>query len=636
MEVLTAGAPTPAAAPAAAPPARQQTGAAAKPATATPPGADADAADSGDEACEGSAKNMPPPSMCEQCGAAASKYRCPGCQRRSCSLTCVRAHKAESGCSGQRDRTAFVPMQEFDDRALLSDFRLLEEIGRVEDVARRCRPPAPRPELPPYLANLVYQANRRGVKLLTMAPGMAKRKANTTRYDGPSRTLRWRVEWRFPGAGIECVDEHVDEHAIIKDVLSAHLRHPAPNYIPLIRYAKAGLDQLRVFMRREKTPAHQPSFFPIDTSQPLSVMLANRIVIEYPVFIVAMPHEAAAYPPPSAYATHPVAAAAPPPAAAAGPGPDAGAAPNGGAGCHGGASGQQQQGASGAGQALPPPAAAAAATDGGRPMGRSAAGAAAQQLPHPHPQPPPQLAQGLQGHAPAAAPKAAAAAAPAAAGGGGATASGRPCGSAAAAEGPPFKRQRSDGDQRGAVGLSQVQLSGSRTAGPGASSGQSATGLGPGKALAGTAAGAAEVEGAGGTGRAERSAPLPAAAGDENEISLDEEEEGGGAGSDPRVGGGSGEGGNGAGAGAGGGLDSGGAGIGAGGGGGAGAVGVGVGESGQGLGVGRSSGLGLGSAAGARAQAAREEEAGGGGGAGAAPQDDNEIALDEQDEQMDG
>ncbi|EFJ40802.1 hypothetical protein VOLCADRAFT_119886 [Volvox carteri f. nagariensis] len=244
-------------------------------------------------------RNEPPPPLCEQCGAAPSKYRCPGCQRRSCSLECVRAHKAASGCSGQRDRTAFVSMQDFDDGALLSDFRLLEEIGRADDVARRCRPPAPKPQLPPPLASLVYQASWRSVKLLLMSPGMAKRRANTTRYDARNRTMWWRVEWRFPAVGIECVDERVDEHSVIGEVLSAHLRHPAPHYIPLRAYAKAGLAQLRVFMRKEKTPANQPAYFPIDTSKPLSSQISSRTIIEYPVFIVALPHEGAeAYPPP--------------------------------------------------------------------------------------------------------------------------------------------------------------------------------------------------------------------------------------------------------------------------------------------------------------------------------------------------
>ncbi|GLI60428.1 hypothetical protein VaNZ11_002581 [Volvox africanus] len=250
-------------------------------------------------------EERPSAPLCEHCGAAPSKYRCPGCQRRSCSLECVRAHKASSGCSGQRVRTAFVSMQEFDDRALMSDFRLLEEIGRADDVARRCRPPAPKQQLPPHLGSLVYQASQRSVKLLLMPPGMAKRTSNTTRFDSRKRTMFWRVEWRFPEANIHCVNERVDEKSNLGEVLSAHLRHPAPNYIPLRRYAKAGLDQLRVFMRKEKTPANQAAFFPIDITRPLASQLESKTLIEYPVFIVALPHEVGLYPPPAMIAPPP-------------------------------------------------------------------------------------------------------------------------------------------------------------------------------------------------------------------------------------------------------------------------------------------------------------------------------------------
>jgi hypothetical protein len=52
-----------------------------------------------------------------------------------------------------------------------SDYRLLEEVRRVDDVAHRCRPVAPRPQLPPQLAGLVHEANRRRVRLLLMTPG---------------------------------------------------------------------------------------------------------------------------------------------------------------------------------------------------------------------------------------------------------------------------------------------------------------------------------------------------------------------------------------------------------------------------------------------------------------------------------
>ncbi|KAJ1616091.1 hypothetical protein T492DRAFT_577535, partial [Pavlovales sp. CCMP2436] len=52
---------------------------------------------------------------CAVCGEAASKYRCPRCELRTCSATCVGAHKAASGCSGKRDTARYSSLPNFDD-----------------------------------------------------------------------------------------------------------------------------------------------------------------------------------------------------------------------------------------------------------------------------------------------------------------------------------------------------------------------------------------------------------------------------------------------------------------------------------------------------------------------------------------
>ena len=52
-----------------------------------------------------------------------------------------------------------------------ADLQLLEEVQRADDVARRCRPPMPKFQLPPHLSTLLYQANRRRIDLRLMNPG---------------------------------------------------------------------------------------------------------------------------------------------------------------------------------------------------------------------------------------------------------------------------------------------------------------------------------------------------------------------------------------------------------------------------------------------------------------------------------
>jgi len=59
-------------------------------------------------------------SACQVCHEQPSKYCCPGCSCRTCSLPCSKQHKASTGCTGQRDRLAYVPLQAFSDKHLIS------------------------------------------------------------------------------------------------------------------------------------------------------------------------------------------------------------------------------------------------------------------------------------------------------------------------------------------------------------------------------------------------------------------------------------------------------------------------------------------------------------------------------------
>ena len=57
---------------------------------------------------------------CEICGQNDSKYCCPRCNLRTCCLACCKQHKTAKNCNGQRDVTAFVPLEKFTDATLCS------------------------------------------------------------------------------------------------------------------------------------------------------------------------------------------------------------------------------------------------------------------------------------------------------------------------------------------------------------------------------------------------------------------------------------------------------------------------------------------------------------------------------------
>ncbi|KAK8953347.1 hypothetical protein KSP40_PGU019046 [Platanthera guangdongensis] len=195
-------------------------------------------------------------SLCYECGSNPWKYRCPGCSIRSCSLACVNSHKKRTGCMGKRSHTEVVPLSQFDDNLLLSDYKLLEETKRVADSARRKSSDFHgyfHLRLPYKLWILRKAANRRKTCLLFFPPGMSKREKNNSRYN-PRRK---------------------------------HLA-PGPWNHKLRPFCDVQLEDLKLFVR--KNPKGSKSLFrKLDIKAPIHRQFSNITILEYPVIFVYLP-----------------------------------------------------------------------------------------------------------------------------------------------------------------------------------------------------------------------------------------------------------------------------------------------------------------------------------------------------------
>ncbi|KAK9834870.1 hypothetical protein WJX81_005212 [Elliptochloris bilobata] len=195
------------------------------------------------------------------------------------------AHKESTGCTGKRSRTGFVPLSEFDERALLSDYRFLEEAAAAGEAAHRVAPAQRRAMPPPHLQELVHQARNRGVALHLQHPGMERRARNSSCFNRRERRLRWHVEWRFPAVGFAAVDKRVDEGRPLGELLSKHLALTpggAEKAHRLREYADAGANTLTIVMRQELRPANDPAFYRLPPSLPLAGALRGKTLVEFP------------------------------------------------------------------------------------------------------------------------------------------------------------------------------------------------------------------------------------------------------------------------------------------------------------------------------------------------------------------
>ena len=68
--------------------------------------------------------------LCSICNKNHSKYTCPRCSFRTCSLPCSSTHKTRDGCSGIRNKVEYVPMNQYGWGTMMNDYVFLEDAGR--------------------------------------------------------------------------------------------------------------------------------------------------------------------------------------------------------------------------------------------------------------------------------------------------------------------------------------------------------------------------------------------------------------------------------------------------------------------------------------------------------------------------
>ncbi|KAK1943552.1 Box C/D snoRNA protein 1 [Phytophthora citrophthora] len=297
--------------------------------------------------------------VCCGCGKSDVKYRCPRCERITCSLHCCVAHKKEFDCNGKRDRTKFVGLKTFTDADLSSgkllaclfaalfvvltlclrvfwlvsaDFFFLEEVSRSTNSAVRSRSQlnanarrytsnkkrkvatetsAPiNPDIPadwlarfPIAVQLFAEHSaKRGVALTLLAPGMSKRARNSSYMDTKKNTMYWRVEWAFPSAEVpvSLAEDRANEKETLFALLGKYLAPSQENVAirgKLKKYAVSDWEkQILLLLRKEFAPASQPQYYRLDGNLSFESNLKRKAVVEFPVITVALAADSDLYP----------------------------------------------------------------------------------------------------------------------------------------------------------------------------------------------------------------------------------------------------------------------------------------------------------------------------------------------------
>lgn len=228
-------------------------------------------------------------SRCETCGTEEAKYKCPRCMRYSCSLPCVKKHKAELTCNGVRDKTAYVSIQEFTEMNLLSDYRFLEDVARTADHISRDAL-LKKPISNKHMYFMKNRARRQGINLKLLPNGFTKRKENSTFFDKRRQQFCWHVKLQFPQSQAEYIEKRVPDDKTINEILKPYIDPEKSDPVIRQRLKAYILSQTRVqiLMKVENMQQNLVRYYELDPHKSLLDNLRNKVIIEYPTLHVVL------------------------------------------------------------------------------------------------------------------------------------------------------------------------------------------------------------------------------------------------------------------------------------------------------------------------------------------------------------
>lgn len=170
--------------------------------------------------------------LCTICHIAPPRYKCPRCGLQTCSVPCIRKHKARASCPGTRDPTAYVARPDLRTaRGVDHDYNFLHglevSLQRAERELVEDRGVVRRDELrPPTVTDVSWRTGRDGrkrkvvttrvlrevkgrtlekylahrlrrlnIRMICLPAGMERRVENRTTLHRRTQCINWQVEW---------------------------------------------------------------------------------------------------------------------------------------------------------------------------------------------------------------------------------------------------------------------------------------------------------------------------------------------------------------------------------------------------------------------------------------------------------
>lgn len=229
-------------------------------------------------------------SSCGVCDSEEAKYRCPSCKKHTCSLVCVKQHKSVSGCSGVRDQTAFVPLSDFREIHMLSDYRFLEDSARLRQQSSRDTVMSSGRQHPKQGQWMIRKAKAVNVTLKLLPKVFSKHRENTTVFIHRERRFHWHLKIHFPQSDA-VYSERRPDNTLLDQILHSYI-HPSeadPVRRQKLKLYVSSQQNIRVFLKAEQLKSLR--YHELELNKTLQENLMYKTIIEYPeIFVVLDQH----------------------------------------------------------------------------------------------------------------------------------------------------------------------------------------------------------------------------------------------------------------------------------------------------------------------------------------------------------
>ena len=224
-----------------------------------------------------------------------SKYKCPQCQYRTCSLSCVKAHKLVYGCSGISKPLKYIPIEEFTDNKLKKDMNFLMEIIRETGQSYKLVSKLSRSDNRKRFNFLLNECRSRGILIKTMPKAMTRHLHNTSMYDKVQKVIFWHIEWKiYKNDEILCEIEENSENSSIEELLTkAFLKFKTMAGF-VLKFGSEKLESFRVLWLVDKEKLNDEiveNFKEVNLAGTLKEILPSLCdgnpIIEFPTFYLA-------------------------------------------------------------------------------------------------------------------------------------------------------------------------------------------------------------------------------------------------------------------------------------------------------------------------------------------------------------